>query len=223
MTTYFDNMILYPIKEMLAKIAGYAPTLVGALLILGLGCIAAKMIKDVVGRGLRAIQFDNLAKKAGLTEILDKGGIRLGLADMLAALVYWLVIVMVLVMTVNALGLTVASQLLERLFAYIPSVISAVFVLVIGMFLANFVAGIVHAAARNTNIPSPELLGKISKYAIVIFAVSMSLEELGIAPLLVGTTFNIFFGAICFGLALAFGLGGRDAAGRYIEDLRKKR
>ena len=99
----------------------------------------------------------------------------------------------------------------------------AVFCAVIGMFLANFVAGIVHAAARNTNIPSPELLGRVSRYAIVIFAVSMSLEELGIAPLLVGTTFNIFFGAICFGLALAFGLGGRDAAAKFIEDLRKRR
>ena len=221
--TTFDILILGPLREMLAKIAGYIPVLFGALLILLVGWIVAKIIRDIVGRVLKAIQFDVIAKKVGLAEILEKGGIKLGLSDMVGTLVYWLVIVMVLVMTVNALGLTVASQLLERLVAYIPSVISALFVLVIGMFLANFVAGIVHAAARNTSIPNPELLGKIGKYAIVVFAVSMSLEELGIAPLLVGTTFNIFFGAVCFGLALAFGLGGRDAAGRYIEDLRKRK
>jgi len=221
--TYFDTLIVYPIKEMIAKVAGFIPVLFGALLILVVGGIAAKIMRDMVYSFLKAIRFDAIADKAGVADVLDKGGIKFTASEMLGALVYWLVIVMVLVMTVNALGLTVASQLLERLFAYIPNVISAVFVLVLGLFLANFVTGIVYTAAKNTNVPSPELLGKVSRWAIILFTATISLEELGIAPLLVGTTFNILFGAVCLGLALAFRLGGKDAAAKFLDDLRKKR
>ena len=220
--TTFDTLVIFPVREMLSQVAGFVPILVGALLILAFGYIFAKVMRDLVLRVLKAMRFDNISDKAGISEILDKGGIKLSASEILGSLVYWLVIVMVLVMTVNALGLTIASQLLERLFAYIPNVISAIFVLVLGMFLANVISGIVYAAARNTNVPNPEILGKISRWAIIVFATTISLEELGIAPLLVGTTFNILFGSICLGLALAFGLGGKDAAARFIEEMRKK-
>ncbi len=216
-------LVVYPLKEMLAKVASFIPTLVGALLILVFGYIVAKVIRDLVHQLLKAIRLDSIADRAGISDVLNKGGLKATASGLLSDLVYWLVAIMVLVMTVNALGLTIASQLLERLFAYIPSVISAVFILVLGMFFATVVDSLVLATARNTNVPNPDLLGKISRWAIIVFAVSMSLEELGIAPLLVGTTFNIFFGAVCFGLALAFGMGGRDAAARFIEELKKRR
>ena len=218
-----ETLILSPIREMIAMIAGYIPTLVSALVILSIGYLTAKVFGNIVLRLLKAIYFDTFAEKIGIGDVLDKGGIKHKPSELLVAFTYWVILAMVLVMTVKALGLALASQLLERIFAYIPDVVSAVFVLVLGMFLANFVAGIIHAAAKYTAIPNPEALGKISKWAIVLFAVTISLEELGVSALLVGTTFHIFFGAVCFALALAYGLGGRDAAAKHIEELRKKR
>jgi hypothetical protein len=91
------------------------------------------------------------------------------------------------------------------------------------MFLANFVSGIVRTAASNANLPKPEIFAGISRWAIIIFAVTISLEQLGIAPLLVTATFNIILGGVCLALALAFGLGGKDAAARYLEELKQKR
>ena len=126
------------------------------------------------------------------------------------------------VITLNALGLTVASQLLENLTAYVPKVISALFVLVIGMFLANVVSSIVGTTASNTKTPKPELLASITRWAILVFAVLVALGELGVATILVGTTFNIFFGAICLALALAFGIGGKDVAAKILHDLFNK-
>jgi phosphate/sulfate permease len=90
------------------------------------------------------------------------------------------------------------------------------------MFLGTFVSSIVRTAAMNANLPQPEFLSTLSQYAIVIFALVVSLVQLGIATILVSTTFNILFGAICLGLALAFGLGGKDAAARYIEELKRR-
>ena len=218
----WNSLIVAPISEMLTKIVGYLPTLFGALIILTVGWLVAKTLRRIVCRGLETIHFDKLAEKAGITEILNKGGLKTSANNVLSSMVYWLVIIMVLVMVVNALGLPQASNVLESLFAYIPNVIAAMFVLVMGMFLANFVSGIIRTAAGNASLPRPEMLASVSRWAIIIFAGTISLRELGIATLLVTTTFNIILGGFCLALALAFGLGGRDAAAKYLDEWRQK-
>jgi hypothetical protein len=217
-----DSLIVAPVSEMLTKLIGYLPTLIGALIILTVGWVLAKTLRKIVTKALEAVHFSKLADKAGISEILNKGGLKISANDVLSGLVYWLAIIMVLVMVVNALGLPQASNVLESLFAFIPSVISALFVLVVGMFLANFVSGIVRTAAGNASLPRPEMFSATSRWAIIIFAGTISLRELGIATLLVTTTFNIVLGGVCLALALAFGLGGKDAAARYLEEWRKR-
>jgi flagellar biosynthesis protein FliQ len=218
----WQALIFDPSREMLTRIANFIPTLIGASVILILGWIIAKVIKGIVNRLLLLIRFDAVTEKAGVSDILSKGGIRLSARQMISALCYWLVMIMVLVMVVNALGLTVASQLLESLLAYIPKVIAAIFVLVLGMFLGNILSGVVRTAASNANLPKADMLGHICQWAIVIFAATIALKQLGIAPLLVTATFNILFGGICLALAIAFGLGGKEMAAKYLEELKKK-
>jgi hypothetical protein len=219
----WGNLIVDPVREMLAKIMAYLPVLIGALVILIVGWIVAKIIRWMVDGALKAVQFDKLADKSGISEVLKKGNLKITAREVLSNLVYWLVIIMVLVMVVNALGLPKASDVLTSLFAYVPSVIAALFIIVVAMFLASFLSGIVRIAAGNANLPKPELLAGISRWAIIIFAATIALTQLGIAPLLVTATFNIILGGIVLALALAFGLGGKDAAARYLEELRQKR
>jgi hypothetical protein len=207
---------------MLTKIMAYLPILLGALIILIVGWIVAKIIRRAVDWLLKTARFDTMADKTGITEILRKGDLNVPASRVVSGLVYWLIIIMVLVMTVDALGLPKGSDVLATLFAYIPKVIAALLVLVVAMFLASFVSGIVRTAAGNANLPRPELIAGISRWAIIIFAVTIAMEELGIAPLLVGTAFNIILGGVVLALALAFGLGGRDAAARYIEETKHK-
>jgi len=218
----WQNLIVEPIRGMLTRIMAYLPVLLGALVILIVGWIVAKAIRRLVDWLLGAVRFDTLADKAGMPEILRKGGLKISTRQVICGLVYWLVIIMVLVMVVNALGLPKASDVLTSLFAYIPNVIAALFVLVVAMFLASFVSGIVRIAAGNANLPKPEIFAGISRWAIIIFAITVSLVELGVAPLLVTATFNIILGGVCLGLALAFGLGGKEAAARYLEELKEK-
>ncbi|MCX5636819.1 MAG: hypothetical protein NTX52_03880 [Planctomycetota bacterium] len=219
----WDNLIVVPVREMLTKIMAYLPVLLGALVILIVGWLVAKAIQRIVDWLLKTVRFDVMADKAGISEVLRKGNLKTNAREVVSDLVYWLIMIMVLVMVVNALGLPKASDILASLFAYIPKVIGALFVLVVAMFLANFVSGIVRVAAGNANLPKPDLLAGISRWAIIIFAVTISLAQLGIAPLLVTATFNIILGGVCLGLALAFGLGGKDAAARYLEELKQKR
>jgi hypothetical protein len=218
----WQALITDPIREMLTKIIGYLPTLLGALIILVVGWIIAKAIAKLVNKVLKTARFDTLADKSGISSIINKGGLQTTASALVSALVYWLVIIMVLVMVVNALGLPQASSVLETLFAYIPNVIAAVFVLVVAMFLASFVSGIVRTAAGNANLPKPEMFAGVSRWAIIVFGATVSLKELGIAPLLVTSTFNIVLGGVCLALALAFGLGGKDAAAHYLDKVIRK-
>jgi len=219
----WNELIADPIRQMLTKILAYLPILLGALIILIVGWIVAKLIRRAVDLLLKAIRFDVMANKTGITEVLRKGDLKFTASQVVSGLVYWLIIIMVLVMTVDALGLPKASDILSSVFAYVPKVIAALLVLVVAMFLASFVSGIVRAACGNANLPKPELIAGISQWAIIIFAATIAMEELGIAPLLVGTAFNIILGGVVLALALAFGLGGKDAAERYLEELKKRR
>jgi hypothetical protein len=219
----WNELIADPIRQMLTKIMAYLPILLGALIILIVGWIVAKAIQRIVDWLLKTVRFDMVADKAGISEVLRKGNLKTTAREVVSGLVYWLIMIMVLVMVVNALGLPKASDILASLFAYVPQVIGAVFVLVVAMFLANFVSGIVLIAAGNAKLPKPELLAGISRWAIIIFALTIALAQLGIATLLVTTTFNIILGGIVLALALAFGLGGKDAAARYLEELKHKR
>jgi hypothetical protein len=121
------------------------------------------------------------------------------------------------------IGVPKASDILSNLFAYVPKVIAVLLVLVVAMFLASFMSEIVQTVAGNAKLPKPQLLAGISRWAIIIFAVTIALAQLGIAPLLVAATFNIILGGVVLALALAFGLGGKDAAAKYLEELKQKR
>jgi len=219
----WKNLIVEPVSQMLTRIMTYLPILLGALVILIVGWLVAKAIKRIVDWLLKLIRFDALADKAGISEILKKGNLEISAGEVISSLVYWLIVIMVLVMAVDALGLPKASDVLTSLFAYVPKVIAALLVLVVAMFLASFVSGIVRTAAGNANLPKPEMFAGVSRWAIIIFAVTISLEQLGIASLLVTTTFNIILGGVCLALAIAFGLGGKDIVANYLEELKKRR
>jgi hypothetical protein len=219
----WNELIAEPVRQMLTKILNYLPVLLGALIILIVGWIIAKAIRRLINWLLIAVRFDVMADKTGITEVLKKGNLKTTAREVICGLVYWLIIIMVLVMTVDALGLPKASDVLTSLFDYVPKVIVALLVLIVAMFLASFVSGIVHTAAGNASLPSPELIAGISRWAIIIFAVTIAMEQLGIAPLLVGTAFNIILGGVVLALALAFGLGGKDAAAKYLDELRSRR
>lgn len=219
----WNALIADPVREMLTKIMAYLPVLLGALVILIVGWLVAKAIRRIVDWLLKTVRFDMLADKAGISEVLRKGNLKTTARHVVSGLVYWLIMIMVLVMVANALGLPKASDILSNLFAYVPKVIASLLVLVVAMFLASFVSGIVRIAAENAKLPRPPLLAGVSRWTIILFAVTIALTQLGIAPRLVSATFTIILGGVVLALALAFGLGGKDAAARYLEELKEKR
>lgn len=210
-------LVIGPWKAFWAKIMAFLPGFFAAIAILAVGWMGAKLAKTGVIRLLKFLHFEKATEKAGIKDLLQKGDIRETPSDLIGILVYWLVMLLVLTIALNTLGLETVSELFNQILLYIPKVVAGVVVLILGLFFANFLQGIVTTACSNAGVPQAEGLGKITLYAIIVFTAALALNQLGIASEIVSQAFILIFGALCLALGLAFGLGGKDIAARYLD------
>jgi len=212
-------VVVDPVKAMLIKIWGYIPSIAGAIVILIVGWLIAKLVEAVLVRVLKAVRLDAASDKAGISNILAQGEIRLSLTELIGAVVYWIITLVVIATALGTLNLTVAADLVARLIEYIPNILAAIFILIVGAFVADFVAAIVRTATGNAGMKKAGLLAKITKTTLIIFAVIIAIEQLKIASTLIVLAVNVVLISIGIGIALAFGLGCKDIAGKFVQDL----
>ena len=213
-----QDIISESVGSFVTGIGEFLPRILAAILVLIVGWIVAKLLKAAVGRGLRLIRFPTLTAKAGIDGFLSTGGVTRSATDLIGVLVYWLIMLIVLVTAVNALGLPVASSLLNEILLYIPNIIAAVIVVAVGLYAANFVSAMVQTAAANAGIEEAGLVAGLSRYALIVFTFAIALGQLRIGQELVTNGFLILFGAGALAAALAVGLGSREFVGRLIEE-----
>ncbi len=218
----WQELFTEPVREMSTKILSFIPNLLVALVILIVGWIIARVIRALVERVLRVARFDILTERAGINQALQQGQITTNPSGIVGKLFYWIVVLLALVMAIDALGLTVATQLLNELLFYIPNVIAAVFILTLGFFFGGLVRGFVQTLVGGVRAVNPETIGKVAQAAVIIFAVAASLEQLRIATTIITNAFTLLFGALALGLALAFGLGCKDMVKGWVEGLTRK-
>ena len=212
-------VVVDPVKAMLIRIWGYIPAIAGAIVILIIGWLIAKLIETVIVKILKAVRLDAASDKAGIANVLARGDIKISLSELIGALVYWVVILIVIATALGTLNLTVASDMVARLIEYIPNILAAIFILVVGAFVADFVTTIVRTTAGNAGIKRAGVLAKIVKTIIMIFAVVIAIEQLKIASTVIVLAVNIVLISIGVGIALAFGLGCKDIAGKFVQDI----
>jgi len=215
-------IVVEPVKAMLVRAATFIPTLIGILVILVIGWIIAAVLKNVVIKLLKIIQFDAASEKSGLADVLRKGGIKNTLSELMGGLIYWLVMLLVFMAALNALGMTVVASLLDKVILYIPNVIAAIFIISLGIFFASIIGSIVMTTCMNAGMKQAKLMSQVTQTVIVIFATIMTLEQLNIATTILNTTITVLLGAVGLAFALAVGLGSKDLAGKLIQDLVEK-
>jgi hypothetical protein len=220
------SVLLEPGKKMLEATGQFLRSVLLVLVILVIGWLIAKLIKNILTKLLRTLKLDELSDRVELDSVLAKGGISYSLSELVGIICYWLVLLITFVVAMNAVNLTVAAELLQRVILYLPNVIAAIFILIIGMFLATLLRNIVRTAANNAGISQANILSKVVEVVVMIFAIIMVLEQLQIASRIIEITISVILGAMGLGLALAFGLGCKDIAGKamaeWIDKLKKK-
>src|SRR5215210_2768053 len=200
------------LSDGLGAILGALPALIGALLILIVGFIIAKVLQGVVTRVLQSMGFEGWMESGGIKQFFERSQTRQTPLSILGKLVFWLVFFIAITMAVDTLGISAISDVLTQFIAYIPQIIAAILILVLATLLANFVAGIVRGATGS------EVAGSIAQYGIIVFAAFAALTQLGIAEELIAPTFLILLGGVALAAAIAFGLGGQGVAQQIVED-----
>ncbi|MDD5437346.1 MAG: hypothetical protein PHX20_07370 [Candidatus Omnitrophica bacterium] len=212
-------VVVDPVKAMLIKIWSYVPAIAGAIVILIVGWLIAKLVEAVIVRILKAVRLDSASDKVGVSNVLAQGEIKLSLSELIGVVIYWIIILVVIATALGTLNLTVAADLVSRLIEYVPNILGAIFILIVGAFLADFVATIVRTTAGNAGIKKASLLAKMTKIVLVIFAAVIAIEQLKIASTLIVLAVNIILISVGIGIAIAFGLGCKDIAGKFVQDL----
>ena len=199
------------------KIAVFLPNLFISAAIIVLGWVICNVIKRIVVRLLKLCRFDALAERAGINQILERGGIKQSASEILGLLTFWFLFLIAIVATLETLNLSGATDTLHTIYLYIPKIVAALVTLILGLYFANFLETVTRTSCAGAGLQQAEAIGRAAYIGTTIFVVAGIFEILGIATEIVVWAFILIFGALCLALALAFGLGGRDVAGRYLE------
>ncbi len=219
-TTWTDAVVL-AIAESLQSFARVLPNVVGAILIFAIGWIIAGILKNLTLKTLKVLQLEPFAEKVGIAEALKKVGATISPPELIGELIKWIVVLVFLTPAAEILGLRQVTSILNSVLLYIPNVLVAVVIVMVGVIFADLTSQFVRGSALALGSGTSNFLAVISKYAITTFVFLAALVQLGIAQQLIATLFTGFVAMIAIAGGLAFGLGGRDTAAEILEEIKK--
>jgi mechanosensitive ion channel-like protein len=187
------------------------PPLVGAALILLAGYFLARQIQRWVDDSLKRLDFNRMAHAGGIDQLVERTGSRLDPIRALAKLIFWLVMLVVILLASAALGLESINQMFGTMLAFLPTLIAAIVVVVLGMLVGEFVRGVI--LALGGNVAGVPTVAKLAKGAVVLISVFLALQQVGVDQEIVTAAFTLVLGAVALAAGLAFGLGNRELAG----------
>ncbi len=216
--TDLGTAVITSLALALSMIVGAIPKIIGFIIVLIIGWIVAAIIGGIVVRVLRAIHFDDLGNRSGLSAFVRNMGLHTDLSGAVASAAKWFIRLITLVVAFDALGLPAVSNVFNQMLAWLPQLVVAIAVLVIGGLVANAFADFVRGAVSSSGMGNANLLSSLARYLVWAFAIVVAVNQIGIATALVDTLFMAFVGAVALAFGLAFGLGGRDTAAQVWSD-----
>src|SRR3954464_7223858 len=210
----WSNVLSLSFQNLWLGVANFVPNLIIAIIIVIIGWLIGALFGRAIWQVFRSIKVDEALRRAGFEGFLRRGGINLDTGAFIGGLVKWFIIVVFLVAAFDVLGLSQVNLFLQQVvIAYLPRVIVAALVLLVGGVIGDLVERVVVTAARTAEIKSAHFAGAIAKWAVWVFAILVALSQLGIAAAFSQTLFTGIVIAISLALGLSFGLGGQEAAG----------
>ena len=221
---YFETWrqaVTASLQGLLLKVTDFLPNFIAAIVVLILGIVIAASLGKLIKKLIELTHIDKLLDKLGVNNAFKAFG-KVSVGGIIGWLVKWFLIVVVLMAVSDILQMSQINDFLKQVAGFLPNVVIAVVVMMIGFVGGNFVYEIVFRSVKATKMHSPRFLANIAKWSIIIFALMASLIQLSIAAALVQTLFTGFIAMMAIAGGIAFGLGGKEQAGEWLESLEKK-
>jgi hypothetical protein len=211
-----DQILRQATSQIVDNIANFLPSVLVSLVLILTTFVVAVLARLLLLRALRGLDFDRRAEQWGLATAMA-WPTPTNLSETVARVVYWTILVLGLLVSLTALNATIPSRLAFSVFQYLPNLLAALMILIVGAVLARFLARSALIGAVNMQIQSARLLSLAVKWLVLLVTVAMALDHLGIGRSVLLLAFSILFGGIVLAAALALGLGARDVVGRALE------
>lgn len=220
----WNEAIVGSLQDLWAKIIAYMPELVAAIVVLIIGLVLSSVLSKVAKKLVELTKVDKLVKKIDATKKLEESGLKISFAAMIAWIVKWFFIIITLIAVVDILKLQQVTLFLQDIALYVPNVIVAVIILAIGLVLGQFIYDVVEKSAKASKVTkhTAEVLAAVAKWSITVFALLAALVQLGVATNLIEILFTGLVAMLALALGLAFGLGGKDHATKWLDKVSKK-
>lgn len=217
-----SNAVVVAVSDALTQTARFLPNLIAAIVVFIVGVIIAVILRNALVRALEALGVERAVQGTAVSTALKRADPNLTLSKILGELLRWFIILIFLLPAVDTLGLHQVSGLIASLLLYLPNVVVAVIVATVGVLFANFAHDFVLAASIGLGTAAASLIAQVARWAIIIFAGLAALTQLGIAQNLIQILFTGLVAMLALAGGLAFGLGGRDAAGELIKKMQSE-
>src|ERR1700691_4273947 len=208
--------LIQALHDLARGFAHFLPRLIVTLILAFAGWVIAYVVKVVLRSILKLIKFDKLSENAGASQLLTRAALP-SATELLSRFVFWVAWLGFILLGVSVLGILGLQEQIARFFIFLPRLFVAMFLMFFGLLAASFFSRATLLAAVNANVPSPRVLSVAVRSIIIVFVLSIVFEELGLAEQTMLVAFGIAFGALMLGLAIPFGIGGRDLARRFLE------
>ncbi len=213
----FIQLILEPLKEVYLEFIKFLPKLLAMLIVVLIGIFAARVVRAVLMKFMKAIKFDSWSDRMGLTGVMRKGDLWAKPSVALGSIVYWVLIIVAVMAGLSALRLQAIDNLVSSFVLYLPRALSAVVILVFGYIVAGFIARAVLIAGVNKGYHYAKIVAEAIRLLLIVLILAMAMEQLQVAPSIVLAAFSIIFGGIVLTLSIAFGVGAIETVKKIIE------
>jgi len=198
------------------------PNIIGALFLLILGWIIAKLTSFIVRKALKVIGFDKLAEKISVNEILGRANINTDSSDIVGKFVYWVIMLLFFVTASDTLGWSVVSESIGDLILYLPKLFSAVIIFVIGFYIASFVKKGLKGVLDSLSVSSSNILSSIAFYIILVIISLTAFNQAGVDTAIITSNVIIIIGGVILSFSISFGFGSRDILANIISSFYTK-
>lgn len=217
----WGQVLTLSFQNLWVGVVNFVPNLIIALIILVLGWLVGALLGRAVWQVFKSLKIDDALRRAGFESFVHRGGIDLDSGAFIGGLVKWFVVVIFLVAALDVLGLSQVNLFLQDVvLGYLPRVIVAALIILVAGVIGDVIGRVVVTTAKTAGVTSAHFAGAIAKWAVWVFAILVALSQLGIAAAFSQTLFTGVVIAVSLALGLSFGLGGQEAASRFIERLR---
>lgn len=218
----WSSITLEALQNVWQGFLAFIPSLLGAIIVFAIGWAVSVGVGKLVAEILKRIKFNQIFEKGNWDEALASAGIKVDASAFIGAIVKWVLVIVFLLAAVEILGFVQLADFIQDILAYLPNVIVAAFIFVITVIVVDIVEKIVRATVEGIKVGYGKTISEIVKWSIWIFAILAILLQLGIARPFMETLFTGIVAMLVISFGLAFGLGGREAAGEILQNLRKK-